>query len=101
MLARLTIDYFKSVLCVTQWRSPEDWECVLSTTRTSIFNNQNCELSLDDPGDLLLTYLDGDRHGIKKKLTKMFKQRKDAGLNQVLWWGNRGVQIEIKNQYQL
>jgi len=67
MLARLTIDYFKSVLCVPQWRSPEDWECVLSTIRTSIFSNQNCELSLDDSGDLLLTYLDGDRHGIKKK----------------------------------
>jgi hypothetical protein len=101
MLARLTIDYFKSVLCVPQWRSPEDWECVLSTIRTSIFSNQNCELSLDDSGDLLLTYLDGDRHGIKKKLAKMFKQRKDAGLNQVSWWGNRGVQIEIKNQYEL
>ena len=100
MLARLTIDYFKSVLCVPQWRSPEDWECVLSTIRTSIFSNQNCELSLDDSGDLLLTYLDGDRHGIKKKLAKMFKQRKDAGLNQVSWWGNRGVQIEIKNQYE-
>jgi len=100
MLARLTIDYFKSVLCVPQWRSPEDWECVLSTIRTSIFSNQNCELSLDEDGDFLLTYLDGDRHGIKKKLAKMFKQRKDAGLNQVSWWGNRGLQIEIKNQYE-
>ena len=29
------------------------------------------ELSLDDSGDLLLTYLDGDRHGIKKKLAKI------------------------------
>ena len=100
MLARLTIDYFKSVLCAPQWRSPEDWECVLSTIRTSIFSNQNCELSLDDDGDFLLTYLDGDQHGIKKKLAKVFKQRKNAGLNQVSWWGNRGVQIEIKNQYE-
>jgi hypothetical protein len=22
-----------------------------------------------------------------------------AGLNRVSWWGNRGVQVEIKNQY--
>jgi hypothetical protein len=44
--------------------------------------------------------LDGDRHGIKKKLAKVFKQRKDAGLNQVSWWGNRGLHIEIKNQYE-
>ena len=99
MLARLTIDYFQSILYVPQWRTPEDWECVLSTIRTSIFSNQNCELSLDDSGDLLLTYLDGDRQGIKKKLAEMLKQRKKIGLNRVSWWGNRGVQIEIKDQF--
>lgn len=99
MLARLTVDYFRSVLCVPQWRSPEDWECVLSTIRTSIFSNQNCELSLDKSGDLLLTYLDADRHGIKNKLADLFKKRKDAGLNKVSWWGNRGVQIQVKDQF--
>ncbi|MEA1991361.1 MAG: transposase [Thermodesulfobacteriota bacterium] len=99
MLARLTIDYFRSLLCVPQWYNPEDWACVLSTIRTSIFSNQNCQLSLDDSGDFLLTYLDGDRHGIKKKLAKMFKQRKDLGLNRVSWWGNRGVQVEVKDQF--
>ena len=95
----MTIDYFQSILYVPQWRTPEDWECVLSTIRTSIFSNQNCELSLDDSGDLLLTYLDGDRQGIKKKLAEMLKQRKEIGLNRVSWWGNRGVQLEIKDQF--
>lgn len=99
MLARLTVDYFRSVLCLPKWRSPEDWECVLSTIRTSIFSNQNCELSLDESGDLLLTYLDGDRHGIKNKLADLFKKRKHAGLNRVSWWGNRGVQIQVKDQF--
>ena len=60
MLARLTIDYFRSVLCCRKWQNPEDWKCVLSTIRTTMFSNQNCELSLHDPGDLLLTFLDGD-----------------------------------------
>jgi hypothetical protein len=78
---------------------PEDWECVLSTIRTSIFSNQNCELSLDDSGDLLITYLDGDRQGIKKRLAELLTKRKEAGLNRVSWWGNRGVQIQIKDQY--
>jgi hypothetical protein len=99
MLARLTIDYFKSVLCIPQWRTPEDWQCVLSTIRTSIFSNQNCELSLDDSGDFLITYLDGDRNSIKKRLAEMLKKRKKLGLNNVSWWGYRGVQIEVKNQY--
>lgn len=99
MLARLTIDYFRSVLCIPKWRSPEDWECVLSTIRTSIFSNQNCELSIHESGDLLLTYLDGDRHNIKKRLAEKLKQRKNTRLNRVSWWGGRGVQIKIKNQY--
>jgi hypothetical protein len=99
MLARLTIDYFRSVLCVPKWRSTEDWECVLSTIRTSLFSNQNCALSLDESGDLLLTYLDGDRHNVKTTAAQKLKQRKEAGLNQVSWWGGRGVQIEVKNQY--
>ncbi|MFO7876718.1 MAG: transposase [Desulfovermiculus sp.] len=99
MLARLAVDYFRSQLCTPHWRSPEDWECVLSTIRTSIFSNQNCELSLDDSGDLLITYLDGDRQGIKKRLAELLTKRKEAGLNRVSWWGNRGVQIQVKDQY--
>ena len=99
MLARLAIDYFRSLLCIPQWRTPEDWDCVLSTIRTSIFSNQNCELSLHESGDLLITYLDGDSHGIKKRLAKLLNNRKNAGLNRVSWWGNRGVQIQIKDQY--
>ncbi|EFK09362.1 conserved hypothetical protein, partial [delta proteobacterium NaphS2] len=66
-----------------------------------MFSNQNCELSRDDSGDLLLTFLDGDRYGVKKQLAKRMEQRKNAGLNRVSWWGGIGVQIEVKNQYQL
>lgn len=101
MLARMTIDYFRSVLCSAQWQSPEDWECVLSTIRTSMFSNQNCELSRHESGDLLLTFLDGDRYGIKRELARRMEQRRMAGLNKVSWWGDLGVRIEIKDQYQL
>ena len=101
MLARLTIDYFRSILCCREWQSPEDWKCVLSTIRTSMFSNQNCELSLHDSGDLLLTFLDGDRYGIKTELAKRMEQRKEAGLNKVSWWDDIGVRIAIKNQYEV
>ncbi len=55
MLARLAVDYFRSVLCAKRWRTPEDWQCVLSTIRTAIFSNQNCELSIDATGDFPIT----------------------------------------------
>jgi hypothetical protein len=99
MLARLVIDYFTSVFCEPKWQTPEGWDSVLSTIRTTIFSNQNCELGLDEAGDIKLTYLDGDPHGIKQRLKLMLEQRKNAGLNKVSWWGNRGVKIEIDNQF--
>ena len=99
MLARLTIDYFLSVLCESKWQSPQEWSCILSTIRTTIFSNQNCELTINDSGNLQLTYLDGDRLGIKDNLAKLLEKRKKAGLNKVSWWGNRAVEIKIKNQY--
>jgi len=52
-------------------------------------------------GDLLLTFLDGDRYGIKKELAKRMEQRKKAELNKVSWWGGIGVRIGIKKQYEL
>lgn len=99
MLARLSIDYFLSVLCESTWQSPQDWSCTLSTIRTAIFSNQNCELTVNDSGDLQLTYLDGDHLGIKKNLAKLLEKRKKIGLNKVSWWGNRSVEIRIKDQY--
>ncbi|MEN8237506.1 MAG: transposase [Pseudomonadota bacterium] len=99
MLARLVVDYFSSILRFSGWRSPEDWQCVLSTIRTTIFSNQNCQLSLHESGDLLITYLDGDPQNIKAHLAKVLQDRKDAGLNQVSWWGGRGVRVEVKDQY--
>lgn len=99
MLARLVIDYFRSIFCESKWRTAEGWESVLSTIRTTIFSNQNCELTLHESGDLKLTYLDGDTNGIKHRLKSMLEQRKIAGLNKVSWWGDRGVRIEIEDQF--
>lgn len=48
---------------------------------------------------IILTCLDGVRYDDKKRLAEMFNRYQDAELNQVAWWGYRGVQIEVKNQY--
>ncbi len=43
-----------------------------------LFSNQDCELGRHDSGDLLLTFLHGDRYGIKTELAKRMEQRKKA-----------------------
>jgi hypothetical protein len=100
MLAKLAVDYFLSSLMERKWKQSEEWDCVLSTLRTTIFSNQSCRLGLNDSGDLLLTYLDGDDLGIKAHLRDLLKQRTETGMNKVPWWGNRGVQVRFVNQYE-
>jgi hypothetical protein len=101
MSARLVVDYFRSVLCEPRWKTAQGWESVLSTIRTTIFSNQNCELSLNENRDLQLTYLDGDPMGIKSNLKKMLDQRKSSGLNSVSWWGGRSIVINIEDRFDL
>ena len=83
-----------------KWKQSEEWDCVLSTLRTTIFSNQSCKLGLNDSGDLLLTYLDGDNLGVKAHLRDLLKQRTETGMNKVPWWGNRGVQVQFVDQYE-
>jgi hypothetical protein len=48
---------------------------------------------------LLITFLDGDRQGIKKRLVELLFSRKEAGLNKVSWWGNRSNLVQVTDQY--
>jgi len=100
MIAKLIIDHFASLLCEKKWKTVEGHKCVLSTIRTTLFSNQNCQLSLNDDGDLLITYLDGDNWGIKNNLATLLNDLKKIGLNKVPWWGNKAVQIKITDQFE-
>lgn len=101
MIGRLLIDYFRSILDEPRWKTEQGWESVLSTIRTTVFSNQNCELNVDDAGDLQVTYLDGDPVGIKANIRDMLQRRKSVGLNTVPWWGGRGVSVRIEDRFQL
>lgn len=101
MASRLAVDLFLNNLAEAQWKSPEGWRCVLSTIRATLFCDQNCELSIDDSGDLLITYLDGDANGIKEKLKHMFERFDGLDYWQVPWWNNRAIKINIKDQSAL
>jgi hypothetical protein len=99
MIARLVVDYFLSVFCDPKWKKPEEWDCVISTLRASIFCSQSCTLTLHESGDLLITYALNDRFGIKKKLQNTMKERNEHGLDRVSWWGNRGLRIKTSDEY--
>ena len=101
MASRLAIDLFLENLAEARWKSPEGWRCVLSTVRSTLFSDQNCELSLDDSGDLLVTYLDGDANGIKRRLKSMFERLNELDHWRVPWWNNRAIRISVEDQSAL
>jgi len=98
MASRLAIDFFLENLAEARWKSPEGWKCVLSTVRSILFSDQNCELTLDDSGDLFITYLDGDAHGIKRRLKSMFERLYELDNWRVPWWNNRAIRINVEDQ---
>ena len=101
MASRLAIDFFLENIAEERWKSPEGWRCVLSTVRATLFSDQNCKLTLDDSGDLLITYLDGDSHGIKKRLKHMFERLNELDYWRVPWWNNRAIRINVEDQSAL
>ncbi len=101
MASRLAIDFFLENLAEARWKSPEGWKSVLSTVRSILFSDQNCELTLDDSGDLLITYLDGDAHGIKKRLMSMFERLYELDNWRVPWWNNRAIRVNVEDQSAL
>ena len=88
-------------LAEARWKSPEGWKSVLSTVRSILFSDQNCELTLDDSGDLFITYLDDDAHGIKRRLKEMFERLYELDNWRVPWWNNRAIRVNVEDQSAL
>jgi len=72
--------------------------CAINYSSYNIYK-QNCEVTIHESGDLLLTYLDVDPLGVKQRLKSMLLRRSQAGLNRVSWWGNCGLKIQIKDRF--
>ncbi len=98
MASRLAIDLFLETLAEARWKSPEGWRCVLSTVRATLFSDKNCKLSLDDSGDLLITYPDGEANGINKRLKHMFERLNELDHWRVPWWNNRAIRFNVEDQ---
>ena len=101
MLARQCFDFFISIFSQPKWKTPQGWDWLISTIRTTLFSNQNCELTLNESGDLELIYLDGDPLGLKKRLIYIMEQLNKSKRNSVSWWGGKALSIKIENRFSL
>jgi hypothetical protein len=71
----------------------------LQTMRNIIIEKRNCTLHQNQDGNLVLTFLDLGNRNVEKAMVEMFSSLTKSEDNKVLWWNNRGLVIECKNQY--
>lgn len=100
MTARLVYEYFLKQLGGSHYKKEDGNKTTLSTMRQLLFEKRNCTIRQDSNENLILTFLDsGDP--AEKNLIELYAKLTEAGRNKVLWWGNRGLLVEFKNQYEV
>ncbi len=99
MAARLVYEYFLKKLGGTHHRKEDGSKTTLSTMRQLLLEKRNCTLGQNSDGNLVLTFLDCGAK-IENQLTSMYETLTNDGKNKVLWWGNRSLIPEFKNQYE-
>ena len=100
MAARLVYEYFLKCLGGPHYKKDDGSKTTLSTMRQLLFEKRNCTLRQDSNQNLVLTFLDsGDP--VEKDLIGVYRGLTEKGKNKVLWWGNRGLIPELKDQYSV
>ncbi len=100
MAARLAYEYFLKTLGGSHHRKEDGNKTTLSTMRQLLFEKRNCTIGQNSDGNLVLTFLDCG-NDLEKKLVKMYEALTKEKKNKVLWWGNRSLIPEFKNQYKV
>ena len=100
MTARLVYEHFLKKLGGPHYKKEDGNKTTLSTMRQLLFEKRNCTLRQDSNQNLVLTFLDsGDP--VEGEVGELYKKLTEEGKNKVLWWGNRSLIPEFKNQYKV
>ncbi len=99
MVARQAYEYFLKEIGGSYLNKEDGNKMTLQACRHLIFEKNNCTIEQDSFGDLLLTLIDSDNSNISTTVSESLQSLKNRGMNQVLWWGQRGVSLKVKNQY--
>ncbi len=100
MAARLVYEYFLKKLGGPHYKKNDGNKTTLTTMRQLLFEKRNCTIRQDSNQNLVLTFLDcGDP--VEKNLVEVYQKLTAEGKNKVLWWGNRSLIVEFKNQYEV
>lgn len=100
MIARLAYESFLKSMGGEFYNKQDGNKVTLQTMRNILFEKRNCELHQNQDGNLVLTFLDSGNCDVENAMMEMFSSLTKSENNKVLWWDNRGLVVECKNQYE-
>ncbi len=99
MIARLVYEHFLKTLGGPHYKKEDGNKTTLDTMRQLLFEKRNCTLRQNSDGNLVLTFLDCGA-GIERQLIRTYETLTEQEKNKVLWWDNKSLIPEFKNQYE-
>ena len=100
MVARLAYEYFLKTLGGTYYNKEDGNKLTLSSMRNMLFEKRNCTIEQDSNKDFKITILDTQKDKLATDVKNMLNNMKKNGENKVLWWNNRSIILNTKNQFE-
>ena len=99
MVARLAYEHFLKKLGGKYYAKPDGNKCTLATMRNLLFEKHNCTIHQNGNNDLVVTMLDRSDPKLVQSVMMMLSGLRQQGKNKVLWWGNKGIDLQCSKQF--
>jgi len=100
MVARLAYENFLKELGGKYFQNENGDKCTLQRMRNLLFEKRNCTIHQNNDGNFILTNLDvSPDYNLYKEVSKMLQRLKEEGKNKVMWWDQRSILFESKEQF--
>jgi hypothetical protein len=99
MVARLAYEAFLKALGGEYFSKQDGSKYTLSSMRKMLLEKRNCLVDLDAEDNIRVTLLEAEMNDLEQRAVAVYKELSQQGRNKVLWWGNRGVTLVLKNQF--
>jgi len=100
MVARLAYENFLKELGGKYFQNENGEKCTLQRMRNLLFEKRNCTIHQNNDGNFILTNLDvSPDYNLYKEVSKMLQRLKEEGKNKVIWWDQRSILFESKEQF--
>lgn len=98
-VAKLAFELFLRELGGNWFQGMEGSKTTLATMRSLLLEKRNCRIRMEKD-TIILTILDSCNGNLETNVLKMFERRAEENKNRVLWWNNRPLNVEFKDQYR-